>query len=89
MDRAAAFPAFVAAPIAAPLYVWATLRGLAMVRQSIVRHSPAISWLGAGDSLFLHLVAFTAIGWLFVAANARSRARRPRPRVVAVRAACC
>jgi hypothetical protein len=73
-------PLFVAA-MATATYVWMLYAGLAVVRQSISGSSPVVSWLGAGYSLGLHIVVFTATGWLFVAAATAARDRR-RARVV-------
>ena len=68
-------PVFVAA-MATAVYVWMLYAGLAVVRQSVAGRSPGVSWLGAGYSLGLHIIAFTAIGWLFVAAATAARGRR-------------
>lgn len=73
-------PLWVAATATA-IYAWAVYAGLAIVRPSWSSGVLAVSWLGAGYSLLLHLVAFTALGWLLVLAAAVARCR-PRGRVV-------
>ena len=74
-------PPLFLATAATAVYVWALYAALAIVRQPASEQPLVLWWLGPVQSLLLHVVAFTAVGWLFVAAAVVAGLRR-RGRVV-------